>query len=152
MAVSPGQVRLEQRLKVKIGEAKNLVRSHGNAGPRDVYCTVSLDQEEIFRSAPAEKTAGHSAFFGDEFQFDIPRRFRFLSFYLNDRDRPMKTDKIVGKVSLKKDILHKYHGKDQWFPVMPVDADSEVQGKVHVEIRHLSVGQMNDGYPQHMLE
>ena len=68
-----------------------------------------------------------SVFFGEEFQFDIPREFRFLSFYLYDRDRPMKTDKIMGKVSIKKDDLHKYHGKDQWFPITPVDADSEVQ-------------------------
>lgn len=70
-----------------------------------------------------------SVFFGEEFQFDIPREFRFLSFYLYDRDRPMKTDKIMGKVSIKKDDLHKYHGKDQWFPITPVDADSEVQVK-----------------------
>ncbi|ROT82095.1 ras GTPase-activating protein 3 isoform X1 [Penaeus vannamei] len=152
MAASPGLVRLEQRLKVKIGEAKNLVlRNHGNAGPRDVYCTISLDQEEIFRSATAEKTQDLSAFFGEEFQFDIPREFRFLSFYLYDRDRPMKTDKIMGKVSIKKDDLHKYHGKDQWFPITPVDADSEVQGKVHVEVKLLLVEIMNDGYPQHMV-
>ncbi|KAG7175406.1 Ras GTPase-activating protein 3-like [Homarus americanus] len=153
MAASPGQVRLEQRLRVKIGEAKNLVlRNHGNSGQRDVYCAISLDQEEIFRSATAEKTLDLSAFFGEEFQFDIPREFRFLSFYLYDRDRPMKTDRIMGKVSIKKDNLHKYHGKDQWFPITPVDADSEVQGKVHVEIRLLQIRQMNDGYPQHNVE
>ncbi|KAK3850079.1 hypothetical protein Pcinc_043192 [Petrolisthes cinctipes] len=64
----------------------------------------------------------------------------------------MKTDKIMGKVSIKKDDLHKYHGKDQWFPITPVDADSEVQGKVHVEVRMLLVQQMNDGSPQHMVE
>lgn len=68
-----------------------------------------------------------SVFFGEEFQFDIPREFRFLSFYLYERDRPMKTDKIMGKVSIKKEHLHKYHGRDQWFPITPVDADSEVQ-------------------------
>lgn len=39
------------------GEAKNLVlRNHGSGGQRDVYCAISLDQEEIFRSATAEKT------------------------------------------------------------------------------------------------
>ncbi|XP_069955565.1 ras GTPase-activating protein 3 isoform X4 [Cherax quadricarinatus] len=153
MAASPGLVRLEQRLRVKIGEAKNLVlRNHGTSGQRDVYCSISLDQEEIFRSATAEKTLDLSAFFGEEFQFDIPREFRFLSFYLYDRDRPMKTDRIMGKVSIKKDDLHKYNGKDQWFPITPVDADSEVQGKVHVALRLLVVRHMNDGYPQHVLE
>ena len=39
------------------GEAKNLLaRSHGSVGVRDVYCVLSLDQEEIFRSATIEKT------------------------------------------------------------------------------------------------
>ena len=39
------------------GEAKNLVpRNHGSVGVRDVYCALSLDQEEIFRSATVEKT------------------------------------------------------------------------------------------------
>ncbi|XP_050714629.1 GTPase-activating protein-like isoform X2 [Eriocheir sinensis] len=152
MAASPGQVRLEQRLRVKIGEAKNLVlRNHGSGGQRDVYCAISLDQEEIFRSATAEKTLDMSVFFGEEFQFDIPREFRFLSFYLYERDRPMKTDKIMGKVSIKKEHLHKYHGRDQWFPITPVDADSEVQGKVHVEVRPLQVRHLNDCC-QHMVE
>ncbi|KAK8400325.1 hypothetical protein O3P69_003195 [Scylla paramamosain] len=153
MAAAPGQVRLEQRLRVKIGEAKNLIlRNHGSGGQRDVYCCISLDQEEIFRSATAEKTLDMSVFFGEEFQFDIPREFRYLSFYLYDRDRPMKTDKIMGKVSIKKDDLHKYHGKDQWFPITPVDADSEVQGKVHVEVRLIMVRHLNDCCPQHMVE
>ncbi|MPC27319.1 Ras GTPase-activating protein 3 [Portunus trituberculatus] len=153
MAAAPGQFRLEQRLRVKIGEAKNLIqRNHGSGGQRDVYCRISLDQEQIFRSATAEKTHDMSVFFGEEFQFDIPREFRYLSFYLHDHDRPMKTDKIMGKVSIKKDDLHKYHGKDQWFPITPVDADSEVQGKVHVEVRLIMVRHLNDCCPQHMME
>ena len=68
-----------------------------------------------------------SPFFGEEFQFDIPREFRFLCVYVRDRDRPMKTDKIVGKVSIKREDLLKQDGKDQWFALTPVDADSEVQ-------------------------
>ncbi len=51
---------------------------------------------------------------------------------------------MLGKVSLKKEDLHKYHGKDHWFPLVPVDANSEVQGKVHVQMRfdqHLQQGQ-----------
>lgn len=39
------------------GEAKNLqARSHGSPIHRDVYCTLSLDQEEIFRTSTIEKT------------------------------------------------------------------------------------------------
>lgn len=44
-------------------------------------------------------------------------------------------DKVLGKVAIKRDDLSKYHGKESWFPILPVDADSEVQGKIHVEIR-----------------
>lgn len=40
-----------------IGEAKNLQsRSHGSPGARDVYCALSLDQEEIFRTTTMERT------------------------------------------------------------------------------------------------
>lgn len=68
-----------------------------------------------------------SPFFGEEFQFDIPREFRYLCVYVYDRDRPLKTDKVVGKVSIKREDLTKHNGKDQWLGVTPVDADSEVQ-------------------------
>ncbi|XP_018006365.1 ras GTPase-activating protein 3 [Hyalella azteca] len=150
-ALTGAQVRLEQRLKVKLGEAKNLSpRSHGSVGVRDVYCVLSLDQEQIFRSATIEKTL--DPFFGEEFQFDIPREFRFLCVYVYDRDRPMKTDKIVGKVSIKREDLSKQNGKDQWLAITPVDADSEVQGKVHVRIQLKSLRHMNDAAPQPMVE
>ncbi|KAB7493725.1 Ras GTPase-activating protein 3 [Armadillidium nasatum] len=89
-----------------------------------------------------------SPFFGEEFQFSIPREFRFLSFYLYDRDRPMKTDKIIGKVSVKKESLSNFHGKDQWFSITPVDADSEVQGKIHLEISLKLLQHMNDNFQQ----
>lgn len=40
-----------------VGEAKNLpCRTHGSNTQRDVYCTLSLDQEEIFRTAIALQT------------------------------------------------------------------------------------------------
>uniref|UniRef100_T1IVH0 Ras GTPase-activating protein 3 n=1 Tax=Strigamia maritima TaxID=126957 RepID=T1IVH0_STRMM len=145
MAADSSSVRVEERLRVKIGEAKNLPpRSHGSVGSRDPYCAISLDQEEIFRTATAEKTL--SPFFGEEFQFEIPRKFRFFSVYMYDRDRPLKQDKVLGKVAIKKEELHKYHGKDHWFPIVPVDVDSEVQGKVHVAIRLEQCAKGNSGF------
>lgn len=33
----------------------------------------------------------------------------------------------AGKVAVKKEDLQKYHGKDTWFQLQPVSADSEVQ-------------------------
>ena len=34
---------------------------------------------------------------------------------------------VIGKVSLRKKELHKYHGKEHWFPILPLEANSEVQ-------------------------
>ncbi|TGZ42723.1 Uncharacterized protein DBV15_09497, partial [Temnothorax longispinosus] len=126
-------VRVEERLRIKIGEAKNLQsRSHGSPGTRDVYCTLSLDQEEIFRTTTMERTL--NPFFGEEFQFEVPRKFRYLGIYVYDRDRHLKQDKILGKVAIKREDLATYHNKEHWFPLKPVDADSEVQGKAHLEL------------------
>lgn len=76
-----------------------------------------------------------SPFFGEEFQFDVPRKFRYLSIYVYDRDRHLKQDKILGKVAIKREELNSYHNKDHWFAIRPVDADSEVQGKANIEIK-----------------
>ena len=35
-----------------------------------------------------------SPFFGDEYNFEIPRKFRYLSFYIYDRERSRKQDKV----------------------------------------------------------
>ena len=65
-----------------------------------------------------------SPVFGEEFQFNVPRRFRFLSVYLYDRD---KTEKVIGKVAIKREDLQIYHNKDHWFQVKPVNQHTEVQ-------------------------
>ncbi|XP_056648624.1 GTPase-activating protein [Diorhabda sublineata] len=128
------KVRLEERLKIKIGEAKNLPsRIHGSTTLRDVYCTLSLDQEEIFRTSTIQQSL--SPFFGEEFQFEVPRNFRFISIYVSDRDRHLKQDKILGKVAIRREQLSSYNNKDHWFPIKAVDADSEVQGKANIEIK-----------------
>ncbi|XP_037076220.1 ras GTPase-activating protein 3-like [Pollicipes pollicipes] len=142
---SGARVRVEERIKINIGEAKNLPsRSHGSVGSRDVFCTVNLDQEQIHRTNTVEKTL--NPFFGDEYNFDIPRKFRWLCFYIYDRERSGKQDKVLGKVAVKKEDLHKYYGKDHWFEILPVDCDSEVQGEVHLEIRLESI-QKSEGAP-----
>ncbi|KAB0798318.1 hypothetical protein PPYR_09311 [Photinus pyralis] len=142
MADETFKVRTEERLKIKIGEAKNLLcRNHGSTPHRDVYCTLSLDQEEIFRTSTIEKTL--SPFFGEEFQFEVPRKFRYLSIYLYDRDRPLKQDKVIGKVAIKRQDLASYNNKDHWFTIKAVDADSEVQGKANIDIRFEPVNNRN---------
>ncbi|XP_034133055.1 GTPase-activating protein isoform X1 [Drosophila guanche] len=130
------EVRIEEQLKVKIGEAKNLSsRNAANTscstqGTRDVYCTIALDQEEICRTPTIERTL--APFYGEEHQFKIPRRFRHLSIYVWDRD--MKQDKPIGKIAIKREELHMYNHKDHWFTLRPVDADSEVQGMANIEV------------------
>lgn len=133
MADDTRKVRIEERLKIKIGEAKNLPgRNHGAACHRDIYCVLSLDQEEIFRTSTMERTL--NPFFGEEFQFEVPRRFRYLSIYVFDRDKHLKQDKVLGKVAIKREDLHRYNNTDHWFALRPVDADSEVQGKAYIEL------------------
>ncbi|EPQ14843.1 Ras GTPase-activating protein 3 [Myotis brandtii] len=99
---------------------------------RDCYCTVNLDQEEVFRTKIVEKSL--CPFYGEDFYCEIPRSFRHLSFYIFDRD-VFRRDSIIGKVAIQKEDLQKYHNRDTWFQLQHVDADSEVQGKVHLELR-----------------
>uniref|UniRef100_A0A4W3JKS8 Ras GTPase-activating protein 2 n=1 Tax=Callorhinchus milii TaxID=7868 RepID=A0A4W3JKS8_CALMI len=113
-------------------EAKNMPPYPGPNKMRDCYCTVNLDQEEVFRTKIVEKSL--CPFYGEDFYCEIPRSFRYLSFYIFDRD-VFRRDSIIGKVAIKKDDLQKYHNRDTWFPLQQVDADSEVQGKVHLELR-----------------
>ena len=68
-----------------------------------------------------------SPFFGEEFQFEVPRKFRYLSVYVYDRDRPNRHDRVVGKVAIKREDLQAFHNKDHWFPIRPITLYSEVQ-------------------------
>lgn len=124
-------------LCVYLGEAKNLTcrtNSCGTVGIRDVYCTIALDQEEICRTPKVSGSLKNDYLFCDEFQFEIARKFRFLTVYLWDRDKHLKQDKAIGKIAIKREELHMYNHKDHWFSLMKVDEDSEVQGKAQVEI------------------
>ncbi|XP_051557991.1 ras GTPase-activating protein 3-like isoform X2 [Myxocyprinus asiaticus] len=132
MAVEEEGLRVFQSVKIKIGEAKNVPPYPGPNKMRDCYCTVNLDQEEVFRTKTIEKSL--CPFYGEDFYCEIPRSFRHLSFYIFDRD-VFRRDSSIGKVAVKKEDLQKYHGKDHWFPLQPISADSEVQGKVHLELR-----------------
>uniref|UniRef100_A0A3Q2L954 RAS p21 protein activator 3 n=1 Tax=Equus caballus TaxID=9796 RepID=A0A3Q2L954_HORSE len=142
MAVEEEGLRVFQSVKIKIGEAKNLPSYPGPNKMRDCYCTVNLDQEEVFRTKIVEKSL--CPFYGEDFYCEIPRRFRQLAFYIFDRD-VFRRASIIGKVAIQKEDLPKYHNRDTWFQLQHVDADSEVQrpqdivvysrGKVHLELR-----------------
>ncbi|KAG7471034.1 hypothetical protein MATL_G00120110 [Megalops atlanticus] len=96
------------------------------------FCTISLDQEEVFRTKMSEKSP--SPFYGEDFYFEIPRPFQYLSFYVYAKS-VFQRDLPVGKVAIRKEELCKFSGKEHWFCLQPVDPNSEVQGKVHLEMR-----------------
>jgi C2 domain len=75
---------------------------------------------------PDESPFLFSPYFGEEFEFEVPRLFRFLSVYVRDNVGP-GTSRVIGKVALRRQHLSNIHDKDHWFPLKPVDADSEVQ-------------------------
>ncbi|XP_030622815.1 ras GTPase-activating protein 2 [Chanos chanos] len=127
------KVRILQSLRGKICEAKNLGLPAGANRLRDLctFCTINLDQEEVFRTKMFEKSV--SPFYGEDFYFEIPRPFQFLSFYVYAKS--VFRDLPVGKVAIRKEELWRYSGKESWFPLHPVDPNSEVQGKVHLEMR-----------------
>uniref|UniRef100_A0A674AC54 RAS p21 protein activator 2 n=1 Tax=Salmo trutta TaxID=8032 RepID=A0A674AC54_SALTR len=115
-------------------EGKNLGPCSGPNRQRDLctFCTISLDQEEVFRTKVFDKSL--SPFYGEDFYFEIPRPFQCLSFYVFAKG-VFQRDLPVGKVSIRKEELCKFSGKEHWFGLQPVDPNSEVQGKVHLEMR-----------------
>lgn len=113
-------------------QGRNNCTNGSSAAYRDVYCTVALDQEEITRTPTIERTL--SPFFGEEYQFEIPRKFRYLAVYVWDRDKHLKQDKAIGKIAIKREELQSYNHKDHWFALQPVDADSEVQGMANIQL------------------
>uniref|UniRef100_A0AAZ3RRV1 RAS p21 protein activator 2 n=1 Tax=Oncorhynchus tshawytscha TaxID=74940 RepID=A0AAZ3RRV1_ONCTS len=117
-----------------VSEGKNLGPCSGPNRQRDLctFCTISLDQEEVFRTKVFDKSL--SPFYGEDFYFEIPRPFQCLSFYVFAKG-VFQRDLPVGKVSIRKEELCKFSGKEHWFGLQPVDPNSEVQGKVHLEMR-----------------
>uniref|UniRef100_A0A8C8EZ88 RAS p21 protein activator 2 n=1 Tax=Oncorhynchus tshawytscha TaxID=74940 RepID=A0A8C8EZ88_ONCTS len=117
-----------------IEQCKNLGPCSGPNRQRDLctFCTISLDQEEVFRTKVFDKSL--SPFYGEDFYFEIPRPFQCLSFYVFAKG-VFQRDLPVGKVSIRKEELCKFSGKEHWFGLQPVDPNSEVQGKVHLEMR-----------------
>uniref|UniRef100_A0AAQ5ZYA1 RAS p21 protein activator 2 n=1 Tax=Amphiprion ocellaris TaxID=80972 RepID=A0AAQ5ZYA1_AMPOC len=144
------RIRILQSLRGKICEAKNLGPVSGPNRQRDLctFCTISLDQEEVFRTKVFDKSV--SPFYGEDFYFEIPRPFQCLSFYVYAKS-VFQRDLPVGKVSIRKDDLCKYSGKEHWFSLHPVDPNSEVQGKVHLEMRLNEVITENGSLGQHLV-
>uniref|UniRef100_A0A4W6EF97 RAS p21 protein activator 2 n=1 Tax=Lates calcarifer TaxID=8187 RepID=A0A4W6EF97_LATCA len=138
------------RINLDYCEAKNLGPVSGPNRQRDLctFCTISLDQEEVFRTKVYDKSV--SPFYGEDFYFEIPRPFQCLSFYVYAKS-VFQRDLPVGKVSIRKDDLCKYSGKEHWLSLQPVDPNSEVQGKVHLEMRLNEVITENGSVGQHLV-
>ncbi|XP_064638551.1 ras GTPase-activating protein 3-like isoform X2 [Lineus longissimus] len=152
MATSFNDVRIKETLRIRIAEGRNLCSPAGltSTSTKDTYCKVTLDQEEIFRTAIVEKTL--SPFYGEDFQCDVPKQFRFLSCYVLEKagGHMHFQDKVIGKVTLKRDDIQRHHGKDSWFQLQQVEPNTEVQGKIHLEVRfEESVSGSNSGLNSH---
>lgn len=141
--------RLESTIDIKIVEAKNLPPSHELRHTRDAYVIVALDQEEIFRTATAEKTL--SPFFAEEYNFHVPRDYRQLCFYVCDHDIfGLVRETRLGKVAISKaDLVAGAVTEEKWYPILPIDPDSEVQGKIQLSIS--VVEKLVEGETQHVL-
>ncbi|XP_052043562.1 ras GTPase-activating protein 2 isoform X2 [Apodemus sylvaticus] len=126
------EVRVLQSLRGRIYKAKNLLPYLGPNKMRDCFCTINLDQEEVYRTQVVEKSL--SPYFSEEFYFEIPRTFQYLSFYVYDKN-VLQRDLRIGKVAIKKEDLCSHSGKETWFSLQPIDSNSEVQGKVHLELK-----------------
>uniref|UniRef100_A0A3Q3WI23 Uncharacterized protein n=1 Tax=Mola mola TaxID=94237 RepID=A0A3Q3WI23_MOLML len=133
---------------IAAGEAKNLGPVSGPNRQRDLctFCTISLDQEEVFRTKVFDKSV---PFYGEDFYFEIPRPFQCLSFYVYAKSVFQREQAV--KVSIRKDDLCKYSGKEHWFSLHPVDPNSEVQGKVHLDMRLNEVITENGPVGQHLV-
>lgn len=128
-------VRFIQQLKIRIGEGKNLQPKSGSNWLKDCFCVIRLDREEIFRTQCSnEKTL--NPFFGEEFYFDIPRLFRFLSIYLYEREKTVNTirNRPIGKVTIRRSQLVRFPSDELWFPLLPANYDSEIEGKINLLI------------------
>uniref|UniRef100_A0A8C8EZ33 RAS p21 protein activator 2 n=1 Tax=Oncorhynchus tshawytscha TaxID=74940 RepID=A0A8C8EZ33_ONCTS len=107
-----------------IEQCKNLGPCSGPNRQRDLctFCTISLDQEEVFRTKVFDKSL--SPFYGEDFYFEIPRPFQCLSFYVFAKG-VFQRDLPVGTLCFQLDDFQRNTDN-------PVDSQ---YGKVHLEMR-----------------
>ncbi|KRY72517.1 Ras GTPase-activating protein 3 [Trichinella pseudospiralis] len=119
-------------LDLRLVEARNLsLRQGSSAMDHFVCCVIKLDSEEIFRSSTTAKTT--NPFFGDDFHFEVQKKFRLLSFYLFDH-YPGRVARPLGRITFCKDDIFRYSGVERWFPLKPISRHSE--GKVCLELSY----------------
>lgn len=61
-----------------------------------------------------------SPFIAEQFRCDIPRDFHLLNIYVNEREKVSNKDKVIGRVSLSRGDILKFHAKEHWFNIDPV--------------------------------
>ncbi|KPM03628.1 GTPase-activating protein-like protein [Sarcoptes scabiei] len=128
-------VRFVQQIKIRIGEAKNLQPKNGTHSLKECFCVINLDREEICRTHNSIDKTLHP-FFGEEFCFDIPRLFHYLSIHLYERERSVNNlrNRPIGKVTIRRNQLKSFDGEESWFPIIPVNQSPDIQGLIHLEI------------------
>ena len=67
-----------------------------------------------------------SPYFGEEYSFRVPRDFRRLSFYVCEPG--LHRDSRLGKISISHSDLKAHSVREEsWYPILPIEPDSEVQ-------------------------
>ncbi|MGH0119845.1 UNVERIFIED_CONTAM: hypothetical protein FKN15_043278 [Acipenser sinensis] len=101
---------------------------------RDCFCTVSLDQEEVFRTKVFEKSLSDHPPLKTAFKGGLLSGASSKGTLRGVQDASCSLE-IAGKVAIRKEDLSKYSGKEHWFSLQSVDPNSEVQGKIHIEMK-----------------
>ncbi|KHJ47441.1 PH domain protein [Trichuris suis] len=90
-----------------------------------------MDNEEIFNTSVAAKTP--NPYFGEDLHFELQKKFRLLSFYLFDHYSG-RAARPLGKITFRKEDIAKYSDQERWFNLQPLNGNSDVIGKVCLEI------------------
>ncbi|VDP16186.1 unnamed protein product [Soboliphyme baturini] len=107
------------------------LRQSTSSSIHNVCCVVKLDREEIFRTTTTFQSS--NPFFGDEFHYEVPRKFRLLSFYLFDQYSG-RIARHLGRITFRKQDIVKYSGSERWYHLKPLNRHLDVTGKICLEL------------------
>lgn len=68
---------------------------------------------------------------------EVPKNFTCLSFFVYDQI-PNRVARPIGRVTFRKQDLAKYTGLDRWWRLKPMNRQSDVTGKIWLEITRSS--------------
>ncbi|CAH1782109.1 unnamed protein product, partial [Owenia fusiformis] len=88
-------VKIEETLRVKIGEAKDLQFSPTG---KETYCKLDLGHRVSHKTCTIDRHC--NPFYNEDIHCDVTDKLRFVSFIVFERTQ--KVDRVIGKASLRK--------------------------------------------------